>query len=258
MQAPDFLRSFLTFTSDHQKKASKTTSHEAAYSFNSARISLEAVCTVDDIRYVLGAACKTEIVGPARDLWLDPNADFCIAASSDEFLIMKSWITNQIEVMLHPPSLGRQPERQAAMIDETFTDFVIHVVEVAAEELADATQIIDASYAHRPLVARIEYDDQGRHVVIDHPIKTMNVNPRDNVYQTDTGPILVPNFDREPERGLDVGCLELAFEAFNSTDWVEVLIRRPTAVEPGSATTTDHYAATRRIDGVRNRVLALA
>ena len=257
MQAPDFLRSFLTFTSDHKQKASKTASHEAPYTFNSARISLEAVCTVDDTRYVLGASCKTEIVGPDRDLWLDPNADFCIAASSDEFLIMKSWITNQVEVMLHPPSLGRQPERQAAKIDETFTDFVIHVVEAEAEELTDTTQIIEASYAHRPLVARTEYDDQGQHVIIDHPVKTMNVNPRDNVYQTDTGPIIVPNFDREPERGLEVGRFELAFEAFNRREWVEVLIRRPTPVEPGSAITADHYAVPRRIDGVRNRVLAL-
>ena len=139
MQAPDFLRSFLTFTSDQTQKASKTTSHQAPYSFNSARISLEAVCSVDEICCVLSAACKTEIVGPARDLWLDPNADFCIAASTDEFLIMKSWITNQIEVMLHPPSLGKQPERQTAKINETFTDFVIHVVDVEVEELAEAT-----------------------------------------------------------------------------------------------------------------------
>lgn len=257
MRAPDFLRSFLTFTSDRGAKESKTASHRSPYSFNSARISLEALCMVDETRYVLGAACKTEIVGADRDLWLDPNADFCIAASDEEFLIIKSWITNQVEVMLYPPTLGRQPERQAGQIEDTFSDFLIHVVEAEAEELADAGQIIAASYAHRPLVARIEYDDQGRHMIIDHPIKTLNVNPRDGIYQTDTGPILLPNFDREPERGLEIGRLELAFEAFNSSDWVEVLLRRPTAVATGSATTANHYATPRRIDGVRNRVLAL-
>ena len=100
MPVPDFQRSFLTFTRDDDRKQSKTRSHAAPYRFNAARIQLESVCTLTGAggatqRYVLGASCKSEIVGLDRDLWLHPNADFCPVASESGILILKSWITNQ-------------------------------------------------------------------------------------------------------------------------------------------------------------------
>ena len=170
---------------------------------------------------------------------------------------MKSWVSNQIEVMLHPPSLGRQPERQAGRTAETFTDFSIHIAEAEGETMADAGAIIAATYAHRPLIARMEYEDAGHHVRIDHPVKTMNVNPRDNVFQTDTGPLLVPDFERALEGGLEVTRFELAFEAFNEPAWAEFLLRRPTVVSQGSPATTDHYSVPRRVENMRNAILAL-
>ena len=268
MRVPDFQRSFLTFTSDDDRKESKTRSHAAPYRFNAARIQLESVCTLTTAggathRYVLGAACKSEIVGVARDLWLHPNADFCPVASEAEILILKSWITNQVEVMLEPPSLGRQPERQIGLTAEVFSDFEINVAEAQGEVLASTERIIEATYAQRPLVARLQYQDAGYQVRIDHPVKTMNVNPRDGVFQTDTGPILLPDFSRERERGLLVSVFELAFAAFNRPTFAEMVIRRPTPVtDDGTLTgvgtlSANHYEETRRIDAMDNQVLAL-
>ena len=89
MRVPDFQRSFLTFTSDDDRKESQTRSHAAPYRFNAARIQLESVCTLTGAggathRYVLGASCKSEIVGLDSDLWLHPNADYCPVASDSE------------------------------------------------------------------------------------------------------------------------------------------------------------------------------
>ena len=262
MRVPDFQRSFLTFTSDDDRKQSRTRSHAAPYRFNAARIQLESVCTLTGAggatqRYVLGASCKSEVVGRDRDLWLHPNADFCPVASDSEILIMKSWITNQTEVMLEPPTLGRQPERQVGLTADLFADFEVRVTEAEGEVLDSTERIIEATCAQRPLVARLQYDDAGYRVCIDHPVKTMNVNPRDGVFQTDTGPLLLPDFARERDRGLLVSAFELAFAAFNRPSFAELVIRRPTPVTADGTVTANYYEATRRIDAMDNRVLAL-
>ena len=268
MLVPDFQRSFLTFTSDDDRKESQTRSHAAPYRFNAARIQLESVCTLTGAggathRYVLGASCKSEIVGLDSDLWLHPNADYCPVASDSEILIMKSWITNQTQVMLEPPTLGRQPERQVGLTADLFSEFEIRVVEAEGEALDSTERIIEATYAQRPLVARLQYEDAGYRVCIDHPVKTMNVNPRDGVFQTDTGPLLLPDFARARERGLLVSVFELAFAAFNRPAFAEMVIRRPTPVtDVGTLTgvgtlSANHYEETRRIDAMDNQVLAL-
>ena len=268
MRVPDFQRSFLTFTSDDDRKESQTRSHAAPYRFNAARIQLESVCTLTGAggathRYVLGASCKSEIVGLDSDLWLHPNADYCPVASDSEILIMKSWITNQTQVMLEPPTLGRQPERQVGLTADLFSEFEIRVVEADGEALDSTERIIEATYAQRPLVARLQYEDAGYRVCIDHPVKTMNVNPRDGVFQTDTGPILLPDFARARDSGLLVSAFELAFAAFNRPAFAEMVIRRPTPVTADGTLTgvgtlsANHYEETRRIDAMDNQVLAL-
>ena len=262
MLVPDFQRSFLTFTSDDDRKEPRTRSQVAPYRFNAARIQLESVCTllragVPVCRYVLGAACKSEVVGLPKNLWTYPNADFCPVASESEVLILKSWITNQIEVVLEPPSLGRQPKRQIGLTSELFSDFDINVVETEGEVLESVENIIMATYDQRPLVARLRYEDAGFEVCIEHPVKTMNVNPRDGVFQTDTGPILFPDFTRTLEDGLLGSAFELAFAAFNKMTFAEVLIRRPTILAENLELTVDHYQETRRIGDMQNQVLAL-
>ena len=98
--------------------------------------------------------------------------------------------------MLEPPTLGRQPERQVGLTADLFADIDIRVVEADGEVLDSTERIIEATYAQRPLVARLQYEDAGYRVCIDHPVKTMNVNPRDGVFQTDTGPSSRPTGGR--------------------------------------------------------------
>lgn len=262
MQVPDFQRSYLTFTTDDNLKEVRTRSHPAPYRFNAARIQLECVCTLTSSnnlvqRYVLGAACRSEIVGVERDLWLHPNADFCPIANEEEVLILKSWISNQVKVMLEPSSLGSQPERQIGLTSDLFSEFSIDVVEAQGEVLVSTEQIIDATDTQRPLIARLQYEDSDYRVCIDHPVKTMNINPHDGVFQTDTGPILMPDFTRKLEQGLLVSTFELAFEAFNQPTWAEMVIRRPTPITRDHKVTANHYEETRRIEEMNNLIIAL-
>jgi hypothetical protein len=170
---------------------------------------------------------------------------------------MKSWITNQTEVMLEPPTLGPQLERQTGLTSDLFSDFEIRMAEADGEVLDSTERIIEATVAQRPLVARLKYEDAGYRVCIDHPVKTINVNPRDGVFQTDTGPILLPDFTRMRDQGLLVSVFELAFAAFNRPEFAEMVIRRPTVLTEEDSLTSNHYEETRRIDAMENQVLAL-
>jgi hypothetical protein len=261
MQTIDFSRSFLTFRMDLLAQPLITLSNQPPTTLNNARIQLECRTRLTELSsgthtdYVLGASCKTELVGAERDLWVQPNADFCPAASLDEFLIFKSWQKIGMNVPRYPASLGFQGERQSGLVSEAWAAFRIDVYETEGRVLTSTEQMIEATYANLPLVARTEYDDGDYLVCIEHPIKTFNVSEREMVFQTDTGPILVPDFS--PERKVErlVERFDLAYAAFNAPDWVEFVVNVPTALSENIS--VNHYAKARRLDGVRNSVIVL-
>jgi hypothetical protein len=257
MTAIDFSRSFLTFRIDTQKKPPQTVSHQPPYSLNNARIQLDCVCDVTEVltgqsqRFVLGASCKTERVGVERDVWLTPNADFVPIVSQDQFLNIKTyaWIGQEAEVMLFGHNRP-QPDRQTGSVHEAFDSLKIHVAEVPGELLATPQAIIAATYAHHPLIALTDFATERYRVSLRYPIKTLNVNERDNVYQTDTGPVLWPDLSREPADL--ISGFDLAFTAFNSPQWIEAVVRVPTEAPHGVR--VHHYAQLIRLDGVQNRI----
>ena len=109
-----------------------------------------------------------------------------------------------------------------------------------------------AVLANEILVARTAYQDERYRVLIEYPIKTVNANERDWVFQPDTGPILLPDLNRAPTDLL--GGMELAYIAFNQADWAEVVVRLPTSVAPG--VNVYHYSQAARIACV-NEVISL-
>ena len=159
--------------------------------------------------------------------------------------------------MLYPPSLGVQPERQSGAVNDVWTSLRVEPCPTEGHVLRNKDEILDATFRNSRLVARIEYDDESNHVCIDHPIKTINVNERDKIFQTDTGPIILP--DLSPSRikraGRFVEVFDLAYAAFNSFDWVEFIINVPTPVSKG--VTVNHYSRTRRIEGTKNSIMEI-
>lgn len=250
MQIPHFVRSFLTFRIDWQKQPATTVSHEPPFSLNNARIQIESRCRIRDrdagtsTDYVLGASCKTERVGVERDIWTEPNADFCIILSQTDFLILKSWDRNDKEVMRYPPSLGPQPERQIGDVAEAYDDVIIDLHRVEAERLETAEEIVSATLANDPLVGRVDFSADEFEVTIEFPIKTMNANERDMIYQTDTGPIIVPELSTEHDQVLET--FRLAYVAFNQPAWAEFILQVPTPLT--DAISVSHYSRSVRLD----------
>ncbi len=245
MVVPNFAASFLTFRIDWNRKPSLTSSHKPPFTLNNARIQIESTCQITDRvtgateNYVLGASCKTEYVGVDRDLWTEPNADFCIILSTESFLILKSWDRNNKDVMRYPATLGEQPERQSGRVTDTYEHVLINLRTAPAQRLESAQAIIRATLADGILVGRCAFTLHDRYdVEIDFPIKTINANEREWIYQTDTGPILFPDLSVNPDNLIDSFCL--AYVAFNQLDWAEFILQVPTPLSEDIS--VNHYS----------------
>ncbi len=256
MRTIDFSRSFLRFRTDNLNKPSRTTSHQPPYTLNNCVISIECRCRITDRetdavqQFVLGAGCKTERVGVERDVWTEPNGDFVPIFGDDSFMHLKSFAHTGIQVDLYPPGSGKQPLRQTGNRAECFDATGVDLVECEGELLDSAEAIVEASLAAEPLVA-VTRLSQGRYTAaIEYPVKTMNANERDMVYQTDTGPVLFPDLSAEPENLLTT--LELAYSAFNCPDWIEFIVRVPTAISEDLS--VFHYSKPVRMDA-KNQVI---
>ncbi|MYD10376.1 MAG: hypothetical protein F4X02_10080 [Chloroflexi bacterium] len=245
MTVPDFAASFLTFRIDWNLKPSLTSSHEPPFTLNNARIQIESSCKISDRvtgeaqTFVLGASCKTEYVGVARDMWTTPNADFCIILSDEAFLILKSWDRNNKGVMRYPASLGEQPERQSGLVSDTYERVSINLRPMRARPLGSAEAIVAATLAGDRLVGRCAFDLRDRYdIEIDFPIKTMNANEREWIYQVDTGPVLFPDLNADYHDWID--SFHLAYLAFNRADWAEFILQVPTPLSEGVS--VNHYS----------------
>ena len=258
MNTFDFNRSFFRFRIDTLVKQPLTVTHKPPFSLNNARIPIECRCVVTEKAtgetqaFVLGASCKTERVGVESDIWLEPNADFCPIFSDDRYLSLKTYSQVGTTMELFPPGSGSQSDRQSGLIDDTYDSVKIDLAECEGELLDSAQAIVEAVLANQNLVARTELENDRYLALIEHPVKTINANERDWIYQTDTGPVLFPDLSVEPDSIMT--SLELAYSAFNCPDWIEFIVRRVTP------TTSDinvyHYSDAVRCDS-RNQMLRI-
>ena len=250
----DFARSTMTFRIDIDKVPPRTLSHRPPYHMNNARVVLESRCRIMELAtsrthtIVQGASCKTERVGADADLWLVPNGDFIPIFSDDAFLHIKSFARAGMGSQLEPPGTGEQPDRLQVPIEGTFETVHLDLVERDGERLDGAKAIVDAVLANERLVGVHRFDSDRYRVEIDYPVKTINANERDWVYQTDTGPILFPDLDCEPDELLTR--LELAFTAANNPDWAEFIVRVRTPI--ADDVDVYHYSKAIRLDGIVN------
>jgi hypothetical protein len=258
METVDFQNSFLTFRIDTLKKPPKTVSHQPPYSLNNARIPLDCRCKIlekntgNTYEFVLGVNCKTERVGVKQDIWTEPNADFVPVCSNTQFMALKAYDKTDKGVMLYPPSLGSQPERQIIDVEETFDSLRIDLAYTSGEVLETPDTIVKAVLAYQRLNARTQLETDRYMAVLDYPVKTINANERDMVYQPDTGPVLLPDLSRVPDDL--IGGMELAFAAFNTSSWIEFLVRVPTPVARDIL--VYHYSMPVRFDS-KNEIIRL-
>jgi hypothetical protein len=187
-----------------------------------------------------------------HDVWHQPNADMCMLAGRDEFLVFKRWDKTDKGVMLYPPSLGVQPERQLGDPKEGFDRFSIDLANRPGRVLEGVDAIIETLWTATPLAAQTEYETADYRVLLEYPVKVANFSERERYYQVDTGPILLPDLDRQ-HRSLLEGC-RLAYIAHNCPEWAEFIVCAPTPLT--DAVKVHHFSQSIRIEGTRNRIIA--
>ena len=211
MKTIDFSRSYLTFRIDHKERQSKTVTHRPAFTLNNARILPDCRCEISDRRsgqsqvFVQGASCKTERVGVERDIWIQPNADFVPIFSDERFLTIKTFDRADRFATFYPPSRGVQPDRQSGtIVDGGFDRIRIDVAECEGEALGTSEAIVNAVLANEPLVARTVLENERYRAVLDYPVKTINANERDWIYQRHR-PDLFPDLSASRRRDRRIG-----------------------------------------------------
>ncbi|MEO2045289.1 MAG: hypothetical protein ABGX16_01800 [Pirellulales bacterium] len=258
MNTLEFHRSFITFRIDTLKKQPKTVSHEPPFTLNNSRLPLECRCRITEKEtektqeFFLGANCKTERVGVERDIWTRPNADFVPVCSRSQWMVLKTFDHVGKGVPLYPPSLGMQPERQVINVDEAFDSLRIDLAKSPGEVLETPEAIVEGVLANRLLNARTCIESDRYIALLDYPVKTINANERDWIYQTDTGPVLLPDLSREPDDL--IGGMDLTFVAFNTPNWIELIVRTSTPVV--GDVSVYHYSKAIRLDS-QNQIIAL-
>ncbi len=244
----DFPRSFLRWRHDTTKQPLLTVSRPPPTTLNNVRMPVECLAVVerDGARqeFALGASCKTEQVFVERDVWMQPNADMCAVIGPGQFLVIKRWDKVDKGVMLHPPSLGPQPERQCVDPIAAFETHSVDVRRSPARKIGGIDEIIEVLRSDLPVVARTTFTADGARVTLEYPVKTVNYSERHRYYQVDTGPVL---FFGEPTGPQLIEHLHLAYVAHLGGDWAEFLVSRPTPIE-GTTVRVHHFAAVRRVE----------
>lgn len=244
----DFSRSFIRWRHDTTKKPLLTASQPPPTTLNNVRMPLECLIILSQdgkrIEFGLSASCKTEQVFVERDVWMQPNADMCAVSSANQFMVIKRWDKTDKGVMLHPPSLGAQPERQYINPAVAFDSHSLVLRRRSARRIQTIEEILEVLLSDEEVVSRTRYFCELGEVFLEYPVKTVNFSERHCYYQVDTGPVL---FVGEPSGPALIEHLHLAYVAHLGRSWAEFLVSRPTSLER-TPVSVHHYSEVRRVE----------
>lgn len=230
MQVLDYGRSFVTFVTRGRG--------------NNARLQVESRCTLTwegrTATYLFFASCKSENTFAPRDLFHADNYDFCGIFSEEEYAIFRTKSTHHAGW------------KEQGLWADRFEAVHQHPVWVEARELATPAQMVQASLGNVPLVGQVELAASGQTAVLEFPIKTMNANDIETVYQVDTGPLAFPDFTLPAQRQIER--LLPAYVAYNAPGFADFVVQQPLAVAGGVQVT--HYGKLLSLPA-RTAVLAL-
>jgi hypothetical protein len=201
-----------------------------AGSRNSVKFIPESRCTILDsansleLEFIHCASCKAEHTFARGDLFIKNNYDFTPVFGRD--------LTS---VMFRRFAAHHHHYRQLGNIDTepllTWGEPRFHIdITESSELLPSAREIIAATQRGAYLVAQTEFadSDRGLHVILEYPVKTINTNEKQEMYQVDTGPIVFP-YIRNGDTDFR-NTLHLCYIAFNNFEKSEVIVETPTSI----------------------------
>ena len=224
MKVCDYARSFVTFVTRGRG--------------NNARLQVESVCTLTDEKagttweYFFFASCKSEDTFAKKNLFYEDNYDFCGIFSDEEYVIFRTHSTHTEQF------------RDQGLWRDRFEEVHRHIVRVEGRELGKDAEIVHASLRNIPLIGQVEIAraDGTLGATLEFPIKTMNANDIQNIYQVDTGPLAFPDFEMEVERHVER--LSPAYVAYNAPDFADFVVQQafPIVVEGREVIRVTHYS----------------
>ncbi|MAE66889.1 MAG: hypothetical protein CMJ18_21740 [Phycisphaeraceae bacterium] len=256
MQTCDFRNSYFFFEVDHDRAPTVTAKQPIKH--NQVRIPLECLCEVTApdgtvTQFMLCASCKTERVAVERDIFNLPNADFCVVASDRDFMIVKRWQQCDMSVERESSEMAVHIDRQVGNASDAWTSYRTDRSMVEGRPLESDAEIVKAMHANTAIVSRTEFDlEDGHRVLLEYPVKTLNVSDRAGNYQIDTGPVLYPDLSIDHESF--IGNLRLAYVAHHQPDWAEFIVNVPTRIDGGAL--VHHFSDRVRVDA-KNTMIAL-
>jgi len=223
----DFDRSYFTWTSkpyvQHPYYVNDGGMVQGPGSVRDVRIQYEALCEVRDEKtghveeLFLLHPCLGEYTIPQRDFFMIPVKEFRVIFSR----------THSIPIALRPSTETEKVAPRPHNFDALRFTTRHHA---RATALATHRQVIDATLANKPMNCRTRFRDpaSGCTVTLEYPVRTMNLNANEQLFQIDTGPLPLPDLKgwdgQRPARAF------LAHVATSRFDFAEFILRRE--VEP--------------------------
>ena len=221
----DFSRSFFTWKSHpiqpdpYYKYAGGFVGRYGAV--HHVRIQFDATCTLineeagrQDELFLL-CPCRSEYTIVTENLFQVPNTEFRVVMGR----------AHHVPIARRPANQPEDSQRQE--LGERFADYALrlHTIE-GARTLTTTEEVIEATQADHVLNARTTYRDckRGVKVVIEFPVKLINLQPQESLFQVCTGAVALP--DLTTWDGVSVDRMFLAHVAFSGFDYVEFALRR--------------------------------
>jgi hypothetical protein len=179
--------------------------------------------------YIQAGACKSENTFAPDNLFITDNYDFLPVFGPEWGVIFRRKATAQ------------DGYRSCQPASEMWAGQRYHLVEPKGTRLLESNESIrEAAYDFVPLVAQTEIwnDETQLRAIIEYPVKTLNTHRQDNMYQVDTGPVVLPDLSGRHQRLVDG--MRLAFIAFNVAGFADLVIEERTPV--GAEGKTYHYS----------------
>lgn len=233
MQVLDYSRSFVTFVTKGRG--------------NNARLQVESQCAITaggrTANYLFFASCKSEHTFAPSGLFHEDNYDFCGIFSDEEYAIFRTKSTHHAGW------------KEQGLWANRFEAVHQHLVRVEGRELSTPEAVVRASLENVPLVGRVEIEsaDRAASAVLEFPVKTMNANDIEMIYQVDTGPLPFPDFTSPAQRQIERLCP--AYVAYNAPHFADFVFQQSLAVQGGIEVT--HYGKLRSLPA-RTAVIALS
>ena len=169
--------------------------------------------------YVQVGSCKSEHTFAKDNLLHEDNYDF-LPVFGPEWSVVYRRHANL-----------RDSYREIRRSEEWWNGQQYHlIVGSDVEELTSDAAVREATYDSVPIVAQTQVRNEktGLQAIMEYPVKTMNTNRANDIYQVDTGPVAFPDLSQRHARHVDA--LSLAFVVFNAPHFADFVLEAPTRV----------------------------